>query len=108
MDVDPILTDPSRLKIVALLAECEWADFAFVRTHTGLSKSALSKQLTTLEERGYLQLHKDFVGKYPRTRTTLTGRGRSAIEDHLTALQHIVSLGKKQAATNTQDTEESH
>ena len=40
----------TRLSLVALLAATEWADFKFLRDSAGLSDSALSKQLTTLED----------------------------------------------------------
>ena len=41
--------------IVALLASADWVrHFAFVRDRLGLSDSALSKQLATLEEAGYV------------------------------------------------------
>ncbi len=57
----------TRLAIVSLLAAAEWADFKFIRDEVGLSDSALSKQLTTLEEAGYVEIRKAFIGKRPRT-----------------------------------------
>ena len=50
---DELIHAPTRLAIVALLAATDWADFAFIRDSVGLSDSALSKQLTTLEEAGF-------------------------------------------------------
>ncbi len=49
---DELIHAPTRLAIVSLLAASEWADFKFIRDTVGLSDSALSKQLTTLEEAG--------------------------------------------------------
>ena len=49
---DELIHAPTRLSIVSLLAASEWADFNFIRDTVGLSDSALSKQLTTLEEAG--------------------------------------------------------
>jgi DNA-binding transcriptional ArsR family regulator len=46
---DELIHAPTRLAIVALLAASEWAEFRFIRHSAGLSDSALSKQLTTLE-----------------------------------------------------------
>jgi DNA-binding MarR family transcriptional regulator len=51
----------------------------------------LSKQLTTLEEAGYVHIRKGFVGKRPRTSARLTPAGRAAFEQHVAALQEIVS-----------------
>jgi len=39
-----------------LPAATEWADFQFLRDSAGLSDSALSKQLTTLEDAGYIEV----------------------------------------------------
>jgi DNA-binding MarR family transcriptional regulator len=88
---DDLIHAPTRLGIVSLLAASEWADFRFIRDSLGLSDSALSKQLTTLEEAGYIQIRKGFVGKRPRTSARLTRTGRTAFERHVTALQEIVS-----------------
>lgn len=90
MEFDPLLTDPTRLRILALLASCDWADFSFVRETAGLSKSALSKQLAKLEAHEYVLVRKGYAGKFPRTSMQLTDTGRAAIENHLAALQAIV------------------
>jgi DNA-binding transcriptional ArsR family regulator len=88
---DELIHAPTRLAIVSLLAATEWADFKFIRDEVGLSDSALSKQLTTLEEAGYLEIRKGFVGKRPRTSAQLTRLGRAAFEMHVAALQQIVA-----------------
>jgi predicted transcriptional regulator len=46
---DELIHAPTRLSIVSLLAASEWAEFQFIRDSVGLSDSALSKQLATLE-----------------------------------------------------------
>ena len=88
---DELIHAPTRLGIVSLLAASQWADFKFLRDRLGLSDSALSKQLTTLEQAGYVQIRKGFVGKRPRTSARLTPAGRAAFDRHVTALQEIVS-----------------
>jgi DNA-binding transcriptional ArsR family regulator len=88
---DELIHAPTRLSIVALLAATEWATFAYIRESIGLSDSALSKQLTTLEDAGYVELRKSFVGKRPRTSARLTTVGRAAFDQHVAALQEIVA-----------------
>jgi len=88
---DELIHAPTRLSIVSLLAATEWADFKFIRDSIGLSDSALSKQLTTLEEAGYVEIRKGFVGKRPRTSARLTTVGRAAFDQHVVALQEIVA-----------------
>lgn len=87
---DELIHAPTRLAIVSLLAASEWADFKFVRDTVGLSDSALSKQLATLEQAGYIEIRRGFVGKRPRTSARLTAAGRRAFERHVRALQEMV------------------
>ncbi len=88
---DELIHAPTRLSIVSLLAAVEWADFKFIRDEVRLSDSALSKQLTTLEEAAYVEIRKAFVGKRPRTSARLSKAGRAAFDLHVAALQEIVS-----------------
>jgi DNA-binding transcriptional ArsR family regulator len=88
---DELIHAPTRLSIVSLLAATEWADFKFIRDSVGLSDSALSKQLTTLEDAGYVEIRKSFIGKRPRTSARLNSVGRAAFERHVAALQEIVA-----------------
>ena len=87
---DELIHAPTRLSIVSLLAASQWADFQFIRDSVGLSDSALSKQLATLEQAGYVEIGRDFVGKRPRTSARLTPAGRVAFEQHVAALQEMV------------------
>ncbi|GHA84261.1 MULTISPECIES: transcriptional regulator [Streptomyces] len=87
---DELIHPATRLSLVALLATTEWADFAFVRDSLSLSDSALSKQLHTLEEAGYLEIHKEGGGRKRRTRVRLTDHGRTAFDGHVSALRAIV------------------
>ena len=96
---DELIHAPTRLSIVSLLAASEWADFKFIRDTVGLSDSALSKQLTTLEEAGYVEIRKGFVGKRPRTSARLTRAGRAAFELHVAALIAIPTAGAIQVVT---------
>ena len=88
---DELIHAPTRLSIVSLLAATEWAEFKFIRDSIELSDSALSKQLTILEEAGYVEIRKGFVGKRPRTSARLSRAGRAAFEQHVAALQEIVA-----------------
>jgi DNA-binding MarR family transcriptional regulator len=88
--LDPVIHAPARLTLVSLLSATEHADFKFLRDSAALSDSALSKQLATLEQAGYVKIRKGFVGKRPRTWVQLTKLGRAAFTAHVAALQQIV------------------
>ncbi len=88
---DELIHAPTRLSLISLLTATSWAEFKFLRDQVGLSDSALSKQLTTLEEAGYVEIRKAFVGKRARTTVRLSPVGRQAFEGHVAALQEIVA-----------------
>jgi DNA-binding MarR family transcriptional regulator len=92
---DELIHAPTRLEIVSLLAAAQWADFKYIRDELGLSDSALSKQLSTLESAGYVQIRKRFVGKRPRTSASLSTAGRQAFDQHVAALQRIIARSQQ-------------
>ncbi|MEU9354041.1 transcriptional regulator [Streptomyces griseoloalbus] len=98
---DELIHPATRLSVVSLLATTEWADFAFIRDSLSLSDSALSKQLHTLEEAGYLDIHKEGGGRKRRTTVRLTDRGRTAFEGHVAALRAIVEGAVPRAETRS-------
>jgi DNA-binding MarR family transcriptional regulator len=90
-EFDELIHAPTRLSIVALLAAAEWADFTFVRDSLDLSDSALSKQIATLEQAGYVTVRKTGAGRSRRTHLRLSPRGRQAFCAHAAALQQIIA-----------------
>ena len=93
--LDPLLLDPTRLSIVALLAATRWAEFGWVRDSVGLSDSALSKQITNLAKGDYVEVRKGYVGKRPRTWLDLTESGHTALRGHVAALHRIVEQSQR-------------
>ena len=91
---DELIHPSTRLSIVALLAAADWVEFSFVRDQLSLSDSALSKQLTTLEDAGYVRVERPTNGRRRRVRVRLTAAGRSAFRGHVAALQAIVGVAQ--------------
>jgi DNA-binding MarR family transcriptional regulator len=92
---DELIHPSTRLSIVSLLAAADWVDFAFLRDRLGLSDSALSKQLSTLEEAGYIRIERPVSDRRRRVRTRLTSAGRAAFDGHVAALRAIVGSGNR-------------
>ncbi len=88
---DELIHPATRLSVVALLAAADWADFAFIRDRIGLSDSALSKQLATLEEAGYVVIERPVSERRRRVRARLTPLGRERFAAHVAALQEIIA-----------------
>jgi DNA-binding MarR family transcriptional regulator len=88
--LDPLIHVPARLQIMAIASRTRWSEFRFLRDHLELSDSALSKHISALEEAGYIEVVKDFVGKRGRTRITITDSGREAYDGYVVTLLSIL------------------
>jgi DNA-binding MarR family transcriptional regulator len=87
--LDDLLGHPVRFSIAALLAAASKVEFSFVRDHVEVTDSTLSKQVSLLEQAGYVKVDKGFVGKRGRTWLSVTRDGRRAFDRHLAALREI-------------------
>jgi DNA-binding MarR family transcriptional regulator len=90
---DPIIHQPQRLKIMAALKALparEQLEFVRLKAIVGATDGNLGAHIVTLEQAGYVEVEKDFVGKKPRTRVRLTKSGRRAFEDYIAFLREIV------------------
>ena len=81
-EVDRLIHEPARLKIIALLYVLDSADFTFLMSQTGMTWGNLSSHMTKLEEAGYLDVEKTFKGKRPNTMLKLTDKGRQAFQTY--------------------------
>ena len=89
--LDPLVHFPIRLSIMAYLAAVAEAEFAAVAEAIEITAPTLSKQVTLLEEAGYLTVRKGYVGKRPRTWLALSPTGRTALAGHLDTLRAIAN-----------------
>ena len=97
--LDDLLGHAVRFSIAALLAAARQAEFSFVRDHVEVTDSMLSKQVSLLEQAGYVKVEKGHVGKRPRTWLSLTREGRRAFDRHLAALREIAQSDGVNAAS---------
>ena len=87
--LDDVVHQPVRFSVLAALLAAEEAEFATVRDVVEVSDSVLSKQLSALEDAGYVRVRKGAVGRRPRTWLKLTPEGRAAFQRHLAVLREI-------------------
>jgi DNA-binding MarR family transcriptional regulator len=93
LHLDPIIHQPVRLQIMAALTalpQDAQMEFVALRKMLGLSDGNLSVHLRKLEDAGYVQVEKAFVGRKPRTFIAATPTGRVAFDEHVQALQAII------------------
>ena len=82
LQIDRVVHEPARLKILAYLSVVESADFVFLLSRTGLTYGNLSSHLSKLEEAGYIEVQKEIKDKRPHTMLSLTDNGRKAFENY--------------------------
>lgn len=90
---DEIIHQSLRLRIMAALNAARSDDpleFNRLKALTGATDGNLSTHLSTLEGAGYVRLEKDFVGKKPRTRASITKAGAAAFARHTAYLREIL------------------
>jgi DNA-binding MarR family transcriptional regulator len=97
VELDRIIHEPVRLRIMATLGGVDTVDFRFLVSTLGLSKGNLSSHVDKLESAGYVKVTKGFHGKITNTQYALTLRGRKALSQHWESLDKLraVSNGKR-------------
>ena len=98
--IDPVIHPLARLKICAALYHAGAVEklssrhemrFSSLKDKADLSDSALSKQLATLEEHGYVTRFREYGSTRAKDTVwvTLTAAGARAFENHMAALREI-------------------
>jgi DNA-binding MarR family transcriptional regulator len=90
---DAIIHQPLRLKIMAALKGLprgERLEFVRLRALLDATEGNLGAHISTLEGAGYIKVEKDFNGKKPRTRVSLTDSGARAYAEYVAYLRAII------------------
>jgi DNA-binding MarR family transcriptional regulator len=93
---DEIIHQSMRLRIAATLNALpagEQLEFNKLKAVLGATDGNMATHLAALEKAGYIAVQKDFVGKKPRTRVSLTRTGRKAFDKHVAYLRDLLEGG---------------
>ena len=94
MEIDKIIHEPARLRIMMILAGVEQADFSFLVTTLGLTRGNLNRHMEKLESAGYLKVKRSFKGKVRNTSYQLTQKGSKALDQYWENLDAIRRSGQ--------------
>jgi DNA-binding MarR family transcriptional regulator len=96
MEIDKIIHEPARLRIMMILDGLEQADFTFLATTLGLTRGNLNRHIEKLESAGYLKVKRSFKGKIRNTSYKLTREGSKALARYWENLDAIRQSGQTQ------------
>lgn len=89
-ELDPLLHSQLRLAVVSILMSVEDADFLYLKDKTDSTAGNLSVQIEKLNEAGYIEVEKGFIGKKTRTTCRITEKGRDAFAVYVEALKSYI------------------
>jgi DNA-binding MarR family transcriptional regulator len=89
--LDDAVHQRTRLGILAVLCEGGRADFGYLRKTLELTDGNLSRNISRLEEAGYVKVDKVLDGRRQRTWLTATPGGRRALDAEVAALREIIA-----------------
>lgn len=99
-DFDPALLSQARLGIVSVLLTVPEATFPELKELLRLTQGNLGAHLRHLEDLGYVDVRKEFVGRKPRTTASLTEAGRAAFKRHVLTLEEILRNEERRKRPN--------
>jgi DNA-binding transcriptional ArsR family regulator len=92
--LDRVIHEPVRLKIMAILSRGEELDFNFLLGALSLTKGNLSRHAEKLEAANYVKIKKSFSGNIPKTGYQITQKGASVLAQYWKNVDAIRRLGQ--------------
>lgn len=83
-----------RLGIMSVLMVNDWVDFNSLKENLEVTDGNLASHIKALENLEFIEVKKQFLGKKPNTSFRVTLVGRTAFEDHLKALEKLISTNQ--------------
>ncbi|MER3464882.1 MAG: transcriptional regulator [Chitinophagaceae bacterium] len=79
-----------RLGVMSVLLVNDEISFNDLKQMLEVTDGNLATHLVTLEENGFIKVHKGFVGRKTNTTYSITKSGEKAFNEHLTALEKMI------------------
>lgn len=88
---NPVLHNPIRTNIVALLSKSDEVSFKEIKEALHLTDGNLNSHLKALDKAEYIETKKFFEGKKPKTVYLLNKSGKEAFMEYLNTLQSFLN-----------------
>lgn len=96
--LDPLIHAPKRLRIMAILSTFDHVTFALLQERLDLTAPDLSKQLSALQDAGYVRVRKTGHGPGSKTWVSMTRKGVRAYRQHAAALREVLDGAEASAS----------
>lgn len=93
--LDRLIHERTRLALVSALAAQSPTTFNDLKSLLAISDGNLSAHARKLEEAGYIDCHKSFDGRTPRTEYSLTAAGRAALQKYIAHMEALIGAMKQ-------------
>ncbi len=90
--INNVIHSRIRLAIISYLYSVDKAEFNELKTKVKTSDGNLSVHLKKLEDEKYIDVHKYFDGKIPKTSYKVTNIGKKAFEEYVNILEDFINL----------------
>ena len=94
LELDRLIHERIRLAIVSALAVTPSLTFNELKQILGTTDGNVSVHARKLEDAGYIECRKSFLGRVPRTEYCLSQAGRSALERYLAHMEDLIRMTK--------------
>ena len=91
-NLDKAFESRVRLGIMSVLTGAGQSDFNTLKSMLGVSDGNLASHIKALEELGYIETLKQFIGRKPNTSYTITEAGKKAFNAHINALTSLLGI----------------
>ena len=89
-NLNKIFDSRIRLGVMSVLMVNEEVNFNDLKELLQLTDGNLASHLSNLEEKGYLKVHKGFIGRKTNTTYSITKTGEKAFKEHITGLENMI------------------
>ncbi|MHA1911574.1 MAG: transcriptional regulator [Candidatus Kariarchaeaceae archaeon] len=90
IELDSLIHQPARLKILTLLYAVDEGDVVFLKRKTGLTWGNISSHVYKLEVGKVITVKKEIVNKKMRTTLKMTEEGRKAFDKYRKELKKVI------------------
>ena len=90
LGLNKIFDNRIRLGVMSVLMVNTEMSFNDLKQMMEVTDGNLATHLVTLEENGFIKVHKGFVGRKTNTTYSITRAGHKSFGDHITALEQMI------------------